>query len=119
MKLNTIIGEHNVRQKLVEFYQMVFDKPLNSKGYRLTRLPWHPNCYKSGYVLQHRLIWELANGRFLKIKEIIHHVDHNKLNNNPDNLMLLRSNAEHKRIHKLDKINANYNIITTGLGFNC
>lgn len=46
----------------------------------------------------HRLILEQELGRELKVTEQVHHIDHDKLNNSPDNLVVL-SPAEHARYH--------------------
>lgn len=47
---------------------------------------------------QHRVVMERKLGRKLRKGEIVHHVDHNKKNNHPDNLQVM-SQAEHCRIH--------------------
>lgn len=49
----------------------------------------------------HRVEMERMLGRKLKPGEIVHHIDGDKRNNSPDNLMLLPSQAEHARLHKL------------------
>lgn len=65
---------------------------------------------KTGYYLSgviegkrkrlHRYIWEQINGEIPKGYDI-HHIDHNKDNNDIDNLELLPS-AKHKEIHGLE-----------------
>ena len=45
----------------------------------------------------HRMIAEYKLGRKLKSKERVHHVDHNKLNNHPDNIMVVKNHKEHIR----------------------
>ena len=57
--------------------------------------PNHPYCDKQGYVRFHRLIIEKYLGRFLKPKEVVHHIDGNKLNNNINNLKLFSNSSEH------------------------
>ena len=47
----------------------------------------------------HRRVAEALIGRPLRLGEIVHHVDGNKLNNTPENLIVLASRAEHARIH--------------------
>lgn len=46
----------------------------------------------------HRFIMETVLGRELRPDEIVHHADHNPLNNDPANLVVV-SRAEHMRIH--------------------
>ena len=47
----------------------------------------------------HRQVAERILGRPLQEGEIVHHIDGNKLNNDPENLMILPSQAEHARLH--------------------
>lgn len=46
----------------------------------------------------HRLIVEEQLGRELKITEQVHHIDHDKLNNSPDNLIVLTP-SQHAKYH--------------------
>ena len=48
---------------------------------------------------EHRYVAEMKLGRALRQGEVVHHIDGNFRNNNPDNLMILPSQAEHARIH--------------------
>ena len=54
---------------------------------------------KSFGVHTHRKVAELKLGRQLKPGEVVHHIDGNKRNNHPDNLMIFESQAEHARWH--------------------
>lgn len=47
---------------------------------------------------EHRLIIEKIIGRKLRSDEIVHHIDGNKLNNSPNNLMIV-TKSEHAKIH--------------------
>lgn len=69
-------------------------------GYLLEYCPDHPHCTKLGYVRQHRLVAEAVLGRFLLPEEVVHHEDEVTSNNNPSNLWLFPSQAEHNRHHK-------------------
>ena len=51
----------------------------------------------------HRQIAEQIIGRPLHVGEVVHHIDGNKLNNDPSNIAILPSQAEHARLHCLRK----------------
>jgi|SRR3990167_1634496 len=64
---------------------------------------------KDGYIriridgkryLQHRI---LMQKKLTDLKQIVHHLDKNPSNNNPDNLVVLENQAEHARLHALLK----------------
>lgn len=48
---------------------------------------------------KHRVVAELMLGRKLKPGEVVHHIDGNRRNNSPENLMVFPSQAEHARWH--------------------
>jgi len=62
-------------------------------------MPEHPAAQTSGYVPEHRIIMEQKIGRLLKLTEVVHHIDGNRSNNDPSNLMLFSSTAEHTAYH--------------------
>lgn len=72
----------------------------NILGYDLIKKREHPNADQRGYVREHRLAMEKKLGRFLTPKEVVHHKDGNLENNQPDNLQLFPSQAEHQSYHK-------------------
>ena len=52
------------------------------------------------FVREHVLVAEKKLGRRLRTGETVHHIDKNKANNNPDNLMIFATNADHSAFHK-------------------
>lgn len=70
----------------------------NKRGYWLLFMPGHHLAMKNGYVLEHRLVWETANGRRLRIDEDVHHKDRDRGNNAPENLEAIQI-REHYRLH--------------------
>jgi len=63
---------------------------------RYTGSPLNYVKYKGRHM--HRVVAEIKLGRPLERTEVVHHKDHNKWNNHPDNLEVM-TQAEHARIH--------------------
>lgn len=68
-------------------------------GYKLIYMPDYYCATNKGYVAEHRYVAEQKLGRRLKKGEIVHHIDRNRLNNDPDNLMVFKTAADHTRYH--------------------
>ncbi len=68
---------------------------VNSRGYKRIYKPKHPLSDVDGYIREHRVVMEKKLGRYLKPEEVVHHIDHNKRNNDQDNLMLFASQSKH------------------------
>ena len=49
---------------------------------------------------EHRTVAEDMLGRKLRPREVVHHIDGNKRNNSPDNLMVFSSQSEHAKFHE-------------------
>ena len=73
------------------------------KGYKKILCPNHPRSDGKGYVLEHIIILEKKLGRVLFPNEVTHHIDHDKLNNHPDNLTTYSSNSFHISYHRRTK----------------
>lgn len=71
----------------------------HEKGYTLIRKPNHPFCKGNGYIFEHRWVVEQHIGRYLKVNEIIHHINGIKNDNRLENLVIT-NNTEH--CHKYD-----------------
>lgn len=83
---------------------------ISKDGYKYIYSPYHPYSTKSGYVLEHRLVMEKHIGRFLNKKEVVHHIDTNRLNNSIDNLELIDGSGKHlMRFHNIkDKLTGRF-----------
>lgn len=70
----------------------------NYASVRYIRAPqWAPlMTRKDGYVMEHRWVMATWIGRTLLRREVVHHVDHNPLNNDRLNLELWPDNRSHK-----------------------
>jgi len=60
---------------------------LDSKGYVVVRVPFHPLADDRGRVLEHRLVWFNAHGS-LPQAAIVHHKNGDRLDNRLENLEL-------------------------------
>jgi len=69
-----------------------------SNGYYWIYKKDHPHANRQGYVYYHRIIAEKKIGRILERWEVVHHVDLNKSNNNPENLQVM-SEYDHAIFH--------------------
>lgn len=90
--------------------QPLKDSPVyTARGYVLVLCPNHPRARKSGYVLEHILVWEKHHKRPLPPDYLVHHLNGIKDDNRPSNLVAMRR-SEHtnqtspfkKRIRELE-----------------
>lgn len=87
-----IINKKYIKRKLK--YIPEFTERITKKGYVII-------CVNHKFVFKHRYIYEKVFGKIPEGK-VIHHIDHNKLNNNIDNLVALTI-GEHNSIHSKGK----------------
>lgn len=70
---------------------------LGQYEYRI--VPNHPRANADGAVYLHVLIAEEQLGRYLFPEEVVHHIDGDKTNNDPTNLMVFHTKADHTSFH--------------------
>lgn len=74
---------------------------ITSNGYRKLKVGHdHPMADSKGECHEHRIVASLSLGRPLKRHEVVHHRDGDKLNNDPSNLLVCASHAEHFQHHR-------------------
>lgn len=55
------------------------------------------------YVHEHRLVAEQTAGRLLEPGEVVHHLNRDRADNRPENLMILPSVSAHRRLHVAER----------------
>lgn len=68
-------------------------RSITSHGYIVIRVG-------SKYAYEHRIVAEKKLGRPLRPKEKVHHIDENKQNNAPENILVVDGNANHYVHHR-------------------
>lgn len=75
---------------------------INAAGYKLVFLPGHPCADKRGLTMEHRVVMSEILGRPMLKHEQAHHLDGDKLNNDPSNLELwVRQQPHGQRVEDL------------------
>jgi hypothetical protein len=63
----------------------------------------HPAANADHYVFEHRVVMEQVIGRYLTADEVVHHINHMRDDNRPENLMLI-SRSDHSVLHAPERI---------------
>jgi len=80
-------------------------------GYIVTYKPDHPKCNKTGYIKQHRIIYEEFYKCCLLPNSVVHHIDKNRQNNNIENLMVFVNHSTHEKFEKKVDMSNRYCLI--------
>lgn len=72
----------------------------DGRGYVVVTAPDHPSSNSSGKVFKHRLVAEEMLGRPLLPEEVVHHINGDRADNRPENLMVFGSKIEHILYHR-------------------
>jgi hypothetical protein len=75
---------------------------VNHYGYLRIYVPDHPRSHK-GYVLSHVVEAEKIIGKPLPQSAVVHHIDGDRLNNSPANLVVCENDQYHKYIHRRER----------------
>jgi hypothetical protein len=58
----------------------------------------HPRANRDGYVREHILVWEKANGKPVPKGRYVHHLNGIKDDNRPENLIAVDQRSHHTRM---------------------
>jgi hypothetical protein len=89
---------HAARKGKQDFTRFLPISPNSGTGKTIHPAGYVQVLVNGTYVMEHRLVAERILGRPLRDDEVVHHIDHNRQNNVPSNLMVM-TNAEHMRLH--------------------
>lgn len=97
--LKTKFCSRSCRSIYTGFLRSQRAKPrLSTQGYFFVKNATHHRANKQGYAKVADIVLEDKIGRKLKPNEVAHHIDINKQNDSPDNLLLV-DKSEHSVLH--------------------
>lgn len=85
---------------MLDYESILKTRKRTNARYIFIYCPEHKKANLQGNVRLHILIAEQKLGRELVEDECVHHLDLNKHNNEPDNLIVFKTNEDHSRFHK-------------------
>lgn len=96
-------GKHNseeTKRKISEANKLhgIGHKKKRRDGYIAVFYPDHPKSTKDGFIMEHRLVMESIIGRHIKENECVHHINHIRDDNRPENLKLMTKH-DHMSYH--------------------
>jgi len=74
-----------------------------SRGYVLVANPGHPRADSHGYVAEHILVAESILGGPVPRSRPIHHINGNRADNRPENIVVCVNQAHHMKIHQEER----------------
>lgn len=74
-------------------------------GYVRVLAPNHPQSDARGYIYEHRAVMEGILGRLLTRSEVVHHNNHIRSDNRPENLRLFATHSDHMKFHAQEAAN--------------
>lgn len=72
-------------------------------GYFGIRMPDHYRAHSNGYVKLCHLMAEYKYGRMINDDEVVHHIDHDKENDHPSNLKIMKA-SDHVSLHRREEM---------------
>jgi hypothetical protein len=76
---------------------------MSSHGYPMLKIPHHPRADSNGWVCEHVIVAEIIMGRPLNSDEVVHHIGGDRANNHVLDLVVLKNQAEHMRVHAAER----------------
>lgn len=77
-------------------------KKVRCDGYIAVYCPGAHGATKEGYKMEHILVAEKMLGRYLADNEVVHHINHNRQDNRPENLAVMTA-SEHMSLHMKER----------------